>query len=114
MVDSFPLFHFRVDLGEGRQGHQPALGAAADGAGKPIYLEMSSVNPVFILPGVLAERGVELAGEFAGSCMLATGQFCTNPGLVVLPTGEAGEKFVETAVSAPSCPQNYRVSAIPV
>ena len=44
-----------------------ALKAAADKAGKPIYLELSSVNPVVILPGALAERGEALAGEFATS-----------------------------------------------
>lgn len=76
-----------------------ALKQAADSTGTPIYLEMSSVNPVFMLPGALAERGEALAAEFAGSCMLATGQFCTNPGLVVLPAGEEGEVFLQTAVS---------------
>lgn len=76
-----------------------ALKAAADQAGKPVYLELSSVNPVFMLPGALIERGADLAAEFAGSCMLATGQFCTNPGLVILPAGEDGEAFLQTAVS---------------
>ncbi len=47
-----------------------ALKAAADRAGKPIYLEMSSVNPVVILPGALAERGAKVAEEFAGSCLV--------------------------------------------
>ena len=59
------------------------LKAAADAAGKPIYLELSSVNPVFILPGALAERGDALVDEFTGSCLMGTGQFCTNPGIVV-------------------------------
>lgn len=77
-----------------------ALKAAADAAGKPIYLEMSSVNPVFMLPGALAERGPALAGEFAGSCLLAVGQFCTNPGLVIVPAGQEGEAFLESAVAA--------------
>ncbi len=43
------------------------LKAAADRAGKPIYLELSSVNPVFVLPGALAERADNLADVFAGS-----------------------------------------------
>lgn len=76
-----------------------ALKAAADAAGTPIYLEMSSVNPIFVLPGALAERGEAIATEFAGSCTLASGQFCTNPGMVVLPAGEEGEAFLETAVT---------------
>lgn len=73
------------------------LKEAADKAGKPIYLEMSSVNPVFILPGALDERTTDIAQEFYGSCSLAAGQFCTNPGLVILPSGDAGEGFAKAA-----------------
>lgn len=72
------------------------LKEAADKAGNPIYLELSSINPVFILPGALAERGEDIAKEFSGSCLLGTGQFCTNPGLVVLLGGESAEAFIET------------------
>ena len=61
-----------------------ALKAAADRAGKPIYLELSSVNPVVILPGALATRADQIVEEFTTSCLMGTGQFCTNPGLVVL------------------------------
>jgi 2,5-dioxopentanoate dehydrogenase len=71
------------------------LKEAADRAGRPIYLEMSSVNPVFLLPGALRERGDALASEIFGSCTLGAGQFCTKPGLVVLPGGDAGEEFIE-------------------
>jgi len=71
------------------------LKEAADRAGKPIYLELSSINPVFILPGALEERLEDVAQEFATSCLMGTGQFCTNPGLVVLIGNETGEKFVE-------------------
>jgi alpha-ketoglutaric semialdehyde dehydrogenase len=71
------------------------LKEAADKAGKPIYLELSSINPIFILPGTLEERGDALAEEFTGSCLMGTGQFCTNPGVVVLLAGETGDKFVE-------------------
>jgi NADP-dependent aldehyde dehydrogenase len=72
------------------------LKAAADAAGKPIYLEMSSVNPVFLLEGALQERGDEIAQEFFTSCSLGAGQFCTNPGLVVVPEGELGEAFLDS------------------
>ncbi len=75
------------------------LKAAADQAGKPIYLELSSINPVVILPGVLEERGEELAAEFAGSCLMGTGQFCTNPGLVVLIAGDKSDQFVDSVVA---------------
>jgi NADP-dependent aldehyde dehydrogenase len=71
-----------------------ALKAAADRAGKPIYLELSSVNPVVILPGALAERHDQVVSEFLGSCLMGTGQFCTNPGLILLVAGAASEKFI--------------------
>ncbi|MCC6511454.1 MAG: aldehyde dehydrogenase (NADP(+)) [Pirellulaceae bacterium] len=71
-----------------------ALKAAADQAGKPIYLELSSVNPVVILPGALSERGAELVDEFVGSALMGTGQFCTNPGLVLLMAGSATDAFI--------------------
>src|SRR5690606_20120674 len=60
------------------------LKEAADRAGKLIYLELSSINPVFILPGALEERLDAIAEEFTTSCLMGTGQFCTNPGTVVL------------------------------
>ena len=73
------------------------LKAAADKAGKPIYLELSSVNPVLILPGTLAERGVKLVEEFTGSCLMGTGQFCTSPSFIVLFAGDATEQFIAAA-----------------
>jgi len=69
------------------------LKAAADAVGKPIYLELSSLNPVVMLPGALAERGPKLVEEFTTSCLMASGQFCTNPGLMLLLAGEAAEQF---------------------
>ena len=71
------------------------LKEAADRAGRPIYLEMSSLNPVFILPGALAERSEAVAGELFGSCTLGVGQFCTKPGLAVLVDDANGAGFVE-------------------
>lgn len=71
------------------------LKAAADAAGKPIYLELSSINPVVILPGALKERGDKIAEEFTTSCLMGTGQFCTNPGLVLLLAGDSTERFVQ-------------------
>ncbi len=70
------------------------LKAAADAAGKPIYLELSAVNPVLMLPGALAERGAALVDEFVTSSLMGTGQFCTSPSLVLLVAGEASEQFV--------------------
>ena len=73
------------------------LKQAADAAGKPIYLEMSSVNPVIVLSGALRERGEAIAEEFFSSCTMGAGQFCTNPGFVVLPDTAEGKRFVELA-----------------
>ncbi len=77
-----------------------ALKAAADKVHKPIYLEMSSVNPTFILSGALAARGGEIAKELSGSCLMAAGQFCTKPGLVVVEDGADAEEFISNFVAA--------------
>jgi NADP-dependent aldehyde dehydrogenase len=102
------LYHFSPEDGLRFVSH-PLLGAtaftgsrvsgmklkeAADRAGKPIYLEMSSANPVFILPGALAERAEAIAEELFASCLLAAGQMCTKPGLVVIVDDPAGQKFL--------------------
>ncbi len=72
-----------------------ALKRAADAVGKPVFLEMSSVNPVVILPGALAERAEEVVEEYVTSALMGTGQFCTNPGLVFLVQGEDTEAFLQ-------------------
>lgn len=71
------------------------LKAAADRAGKPIYLELSSINPVVILPGAFRERLPALVDEFSTSCLMGAGQFCTNPGLVLLLTGAETDSFID-------------------
>jgi NADP-dependent aldehyde dehydrogenase len=70
------------------------LKAAADAAGKPIYLELSSINPVVIFPGAIAERGAQIVEEFTVSCLMGTGQFCTNPGLVIVLAGPKTDALV--------------------
>jgi NADP-dependent aldehyde dehydrogenase len=62
-----------------------ALFDAANGRPEPIpvYAEMGSINPVFVLPGALAERGKQIAEGLKNSVTLGVGQFCTCPGLVV-------------------------------
>jgi len=86
----------------GSRGAGLALKAAADKVGKPIYLELSSVNPVVMLPGVLREKGEDLAAEFSGSCLMGAGQFCTNPGLVVLIKGPETDAFIA------SCAEKFK------
>jgi NADP-dependent aldehyde dehydrogenase len=70
------------------------LKAAADAAGKPIYLELSSINPVVILPGALVERSEKVVEEFAASALQGGGQFCTNPGLVILVGRSGADPFL--------------------
>lgn len=72
-----------------------ALKAAADGAGKLSYLELSSINPIFVLPGVIAERGNEMAAELFGSCAMGAGQFCTSPGVSIVIDSPQTQAWIE-------------------
>jgi NADP-dependent aldehyde dehydrogenase len=78
----------------GSRGAGLKIKAAADAAGVPCYLEMSSLNPIVVLPGALRERGDKLVGELADSCLAASGQFCTSPNLILMIGGEAAEAFI--------------------
>ncbi|MEC7584916.1 MAG: aldehyde dehydrogenase (NADP(+)) [Planctomycetota bacterium] len=60
----------------------------------PVFAEMGSVNPVFVLPGAMAERSAAIAEALAASVTLGTGQFCTCPGMVMHDASAAGERFV--------------------
>lgn len=59
----------------------------------PVFAEMSSVNPVFLLPDQLEKEPGKTAELYAGSITLGVGQFCTNPGLIFGIKGDALEKF---------------------
>lgn len=61
----------------------------------PFYAEMSSTNPVFVLPGALRERGENIAAGLHGSFTLGAGQFCTKPGMVFLPEGSDAAAFAK-------------------
>src|SRR6478609_8669574 len=61
----------------------------------PVYAEMGSVNPVFILPGAIAERAAGMVEGLYASSTVGVGQFCTNPGLIVLQRSPAAEQFVK-------------------
>ena len=63
----------------------------------PVFAEMGSSNPVFLLPGALQERGEAIAKGFAASVTLGSGQFCTNPGLVVLVDSPPATAFLHSA-----------------
>lgn len=64
--------------------------AAARPVPIPVYAEMGSVNPVFILPQALKKRGAEIAAGLEASVTLGAGQFCTKPGMVFHPEPSAG------------------------
>lgn len=66
----------------------------------PFFGELGSVNPVFILPNALAARSAEIAKAWAASLTMGVGQFCTNPGLIVLPQGPDGDAFLDTALAS--------------
>src|SRR5271165_4721204 len=71
----------------------------------PVYAEMSSINPVFLLPAALASRGEAIGRGFAGSLTMGAGQFCTNPGLVFAADGPGLEGFLGAAREAlAGCP----------
>jgi len=66
----------------------------------PFFGELGSVNPMFLLPAALKSRGPEIAKGWAASLTMGAGQFCTNPGLVLLPAGAEAEAFIAQAANA--------------
>lgn len=65
----------------------------------PVYAEMSSINPVFLLPGAL-QSNQALPQAFADSLTLGAGQFCTNPGLLIALDIPDLQQFVERTAAA--------------
>lgn len=68
----------------------------------PVYAEMSSINPVILMPAALAARGAALGDAFVASLTMGAGQFCTNPGLVLVIEGEGLDAFTGAAAKAMS------------
>ncbi|RCS22239.1 aldehyde dehydrogenase (NADP(+)) [Phyllobacterium salinisoli] len=66
----------------------------------PVYAEMSSINPVILLPQALRSRAAEIGRAFVGSLTLGAGQFCTNPGLILALEGDGLDTFVQAASEA--------------
>ena len=66
----------------------------------PVYAEMSSVNPVILMPGALSEKAAALGEAFVGSLTMGAGQFCTNPGLVLAIKGNDLTVFESAAAEA--------------
>ena len=66
----------------------------------PFFGELGSTNPMFVMPGALAERGAAIGEGWAGSLTMGAGQFCTNPGIAVVIEGPAVAGFVAAARAA--------------
>jgi 2,5-dioxopentanoate dehydrogenase len=86
--------------GSRRVGLALVAAAAARPVPIPVYAEMSAVNPVFLLPGRLAEAASDLGAAFVGSLTLGAGQFCTNPGIIIGIDGPDLDQFTAAARSA--------------
>eukprot|EP01034_Spumella_vulgaris_P025723 gene25723-32211_t len=80
----------------------------------PVYAEMSSINPVYLLPQALAARGDSIAQGFAASLVMGVGQFCTNPGLVLGIEGPDLDRFAQAATVAlqPTAPATMLTAGI--
>jgi alpha-ketoglutaric semialdehyde dehydrogenase len=61
----------------------------------PVYAEMGSTNPVFILPAAMRERASKIASAFSASVTLGVGQFCTNPGILIHGDGAGAMEFTK-------------------
>ena len=66
----------------------------------PVFAEMGSVNPVFLLPGAMDANPEKMAEQYAGSITLGAGQFCTNPGLLIGLNSEALQHFADALGNA--------------
>lgn len=62
----------------------------------PVFAEMGSINPVLLMPCAIKARAKTVAKDFAASITMGVGQFCTNPGLMLIQEGEGFDSFCET------------------
>ncbi len=75
----------------------------------PFYAEMSSTNPVFILPGAMRERGESIAAGLHTSFTLGAGQFCTKPGMVFLPEDSDASQFRNKLLALVNASPEYKL-----
>ncbi|MER5768388.1 aldehyde dehydrogenase (NADP(+)) [Streptomyces sp. NPDC001985] len=94
-----PLIAAAGFTGSVRGGRALHDAAAARPVPIPFHGELGSLNPVVITPGAAAEQADRLGAGLAASMTLGEGQFCTKPGLVLAPAGEAGDRLL-TALAA--------------
>ena len=62
----------------------------------PVFAEMGSINPVFLMPEKISQSAAEAAKMYAGSVTLGVGQFCTNPGLIIGIEGSDLDLFIDS------------------
>lgn len=77
----------------------------------PFFGELGSVNPVFILPAAAKARAAELGTQWAGSVTMGVGQFCTNPGIVVIPAENAADFQAAAAKALAEVPESPMLTA---
>ncbi|MCR1784015.1 aldehyde dehydrogenase (NADP(+)) [Nocardioides carbamazepini] len=65
----------------------------------PFYGELGSVNPLVVTTAAAEQRGEQIAADLAASLTMGTGQFCTKPGLLLVPSGPAGDRLVDRLVT---------------
>jgi NADP-dependent aldehyde dehydrogenase len=88
---------FTGSLAGGRALHELAAGRPDP---IPFYGELGSLNPVLVTQAAVARRGDEIAKDYVASFTLGTGQFCTKPGLLLLPRGHGLEAALTDAADA--------------
>ena len=66
----------------------------------PFFGELGAINPVFVMPAAQEGRGADLGAAWAGSLTMGVGQFCTNPGVVILQDGAGADAFADAAKAA--------------
>ncbi len=90
-----PLVAAAGFTGSVRGGRALFDAAAARPVPIPFHGELGSLNPVVITPAASGERAAAIGAGLAGSMTLGAGQFCTKPGFVLAPRGEAGDRFLD-------------------
>ncbi|WP_328486696.1 aldehyde dehydrogenase (NADP(+)) [Streptomyces zaomyceticus] len=97
-----PLVAAAGFTGSVRGGRALFDAAAARPVPIPFHGELGSLNPVVLTTAAVEERAEEIGAGLAGSMTLGAGQFCTKPGFVLAPSGEAGDRFLAALASGVS------------
>ncbi|MER7621266.1 aldehyde dehydrogenase (NADP(+)) [Streptomyces sp. NPDC126503] len=90
-----PLVAAAGFTGSVRGGRALFDAAAARPVPIPFHGELGSLNPVVVTPAAVEERAEEIGAGLAASMTLGAGQFCTKPGFVLAPGGEAGDRLLD-------------------